>query len=1436
MTDFAALRLTAQQHRADLAAADHELLAARSDLVVARSAWQTQPTAENLAARDAAETKVGTLEGARSRTRDLLDTQLGQIVAASQGAAAIDGVDADLPIALLPVRLETRFADTPAGVALKVRIYPDTAHIDDHEPALTDDEAAAGTRYWTALGAGTPEPEAWAALAAVAGPHRGLWLRQATEPGAPESARRAPGTSRPSVARGLPDYFVVRVRTGGQTLIVTGSPLPDVVQVGIDMSATTSTANLDGEILVLDEGMRWMTEYDRAEATGMAVTVALPPGTMLVDDVTVIGVAVSLPAEDADQLVDALVGSHHTSDGAGFITPGTPTNNLADSASGYTDRPDPARLDPATLPAVGDDANAAVLARALGMDMGGLATLGGAADTEDRDQKTMQQGMFEATWGPYLRQQAQPGFPPKMLPQVIQYLLAHLRPGGPLPALRLGAQPYGILPIQPAGWQPSADDAGFVGWLGGFLTRIRPLWRAGVPDIPPGLALYSHEAVSTAVRIRTTNASYASPIFPGLDMSEDAVQERRLATELGIGDVLPTVLSNRYRSDPARLWLPMSDDDDLAFDVFDPQPKNATSILGLLLRNAALQVTSEAASEYWQRLQVDLDQEFVGYLARPPATAVFPEAAGIAVSTTMAFAVQRDPSLTELLGSAGRDATGANVVIGDALRADDRVDAVTAVARYLSSDAMVLFREALRLLPAIPADRRGRLAGGVLDSVSHRYDAWVTSLASRRLGQLRAARPTGLQLGAWGYVSGIRRRTETPVADRPDLPAGTRRDQANRGFVVTPSLRQATVAGIVRAAWAAHGGDPQRSAAPFATDLHSRRVRRALGLTAGMRNGQQLGAMLGYQLERHLHDVSGGGDGLEFDWAIFEFRRRFPLRVSTGENTATQSERLVVDGWQVARSELDAPGSPSAAVGAGRTPAERAAIQQGVDDLVASLDALTDLGLAEGVFQLVGRNFERASAATDMIGRVAVPPDGFEVAATPRGGTGIDQRLVLAFPAADRPAGWAADTPRAQLAPAADAFVASRLCPASGVIVRLIDENGGEAGRSDLGTLGLAALDLAADAASSGAEPFPLLLDLARRATGVTGRCSIGLDVSDDPLGNDTQLVDLLQHAAAWHLALAGRPPLGPASFVHRGAMNGPAGNPDALTAVQAMAAGLQAATDETLPFWGLHAPNGTAGPLVASRAQDVAAATDPVVAARALFGTDAVLTGPTVVPDDVGTSLADQAGLGADAPGVVAGWLIDTARVRTPARQLDEALLADDLAGLPAVPLAAAQSPAAPYTLPPDSPESRRWVGGVHPAGLGKAPVLSVVVIGDTAGASLTGLELDSWAEVVPDRAGAGAAAANLSAPDARPPNTILLAVPAVAGAPWTTAGLFSVVDEAIDLAGCRLVDLDATKRIPTLLPACFIADFAEPTKWSDVIAQLPFQSVRYVSGAAHE
>ena len=94
------------------------------------------------------------------------------------------------PLLLLPVRIETRFADTADGRSeLLVRVYPDQIMVNGHHAELTTDELSAGNAYWDALwraGDPPPDPDAaqapWRGLAARYGAPRAAWIVRQTTP------------------------------------------------------------------------------------------------------------------------------------------------------------------------------------------------------------------------------------------------------------------------------------------------------------------------------------------------------------------------------------------------------------------------------------------------------------------------------------------------------------------------------------------------------------------------------------------------------------------------------------------------------------------------------------------------------------------------------------------------------------------------------------------------------------------------------------------------------------------------------------------------------------------------------------------------------------------------------------------------------------------------------------------------------------------------------------------------------------------------------------------------------------------------------------------------------------------------------------------------------------------------------------------------------
>jgi hypothetical protein len=1358
----------------------------------------------------------------------------------------MSAIDPQIPITMLPMRIETRFAGTPAAPRLLVRLYPDDVHVDHHDPRLTSSEVSAGKRYWTSLRSGAGDDQAWAQLLKDVGPTRAIWAREALTPtnssGAPTFPNAATVEGNAGIAataRALPAFFVVRVRCAGGERVVQGRAIPATLQVGVSFgsappdSAPPPPPPDEDATLVLDEGMRWMVDFDAAVNVGMGVAVDLPPQTDFIQDV----VAVGIPVDDADgpALLTALIEAHRFSDGAAFIPAGTPTNNLADSASGYSVTAVPA---PASVAAPADGSFAAVLAAAWSIDPMVLAPIEGAAGRELDEARLMGRALFEATWGSYLREQAQPGFDLSLMPQVYAHVTSFVRGGGPLPVVRLGRQPYGIAPIMARGaWAPVAESA-FEQWLANFLPGIRRLWLSGVSNAPSGPDLFAYEPVSTHVRLRTTNmiaaVSYMIAMNDAVVNGSPEASRRAILAEFGFTNMTPAVFTQLYPRNVADLWLPMSADQDTEFDILSPAPKDASSVLGLLLRNSALRIAANATNEF---AEIATGQVVLQVARATPAMSIanLPAAAGHATAALAGFTAETTVVTPQSQAAGpGKDAAGTTFTIKDRL-ADIVANPekfVTDYSRYFNSDALAAFRDALSAITGISTDRRAVLTGEIIDCASHRYDAWVTSLATSRLAGMQTVKH-GNQIGAWAAVRGIQRRQLTAVPASGTIPEGTMTDPSGGGFVMAPSPRQASTAGVLRAAWRAHGGAAGGSLAPFATGLTSTAARCALTIAEGMRNGQQLGALLGYLLERGIHDVSGV-NGIEIDWVVFELRRQYPLKVDTIDNAPQASaQRVVADGWKLAQVETRTPGAVVAAIpaptGAGQPtfgPAEKNALQSVITEVVATLDAFADLGLAESMFQLAGANFERAAAATDMISRASSPPDLFESAVTPRGGRGIEQRLVVTFGTSARPTGYASDTPRARLAPAADAFVARRLGALGSIRVRLLNSSGVQVAAPTLASLGLSALDIAAldlstenvmlssfDSPSTmpgapnsnpGRQGVARLLLAAGNADAAT---------VDFDLTLDADLLDLLDHAAAWHHALAGRRPLSADTFVARAQLDTPSDMSDLAATVKALAQELGAASPAALMAWGIGGLDATvARKAAADRVAAAATISDPVKAAGILLGGPAVVEGSLAsLPPDIATTAGNQKSVLGPRQGVLARWLQDSARVREAAASLNEALLRDDLAGRASIDSRAAQSPAAPYVATVDAASARGWVGLPFPAALGDAPVTSAVIVGDDVTGALTGVELDAWTEVVPNAVGTGAVTANLTAPDARAPNVILLAVPPDITKPWTNEALLSVVDEALELADCRMVDLDAARRVPALLPAVYLAEFDE-------------------------
>jgi hypothetical protein len=335
-------------------------------------------------------------------------------------------------------------------------------------------------------------------------------------------------------------------------------------------------------------------------------------------------------------------------------------------------------------------------------------------------------------------------------------------------------------------------------------------------------------------------------------------------------------------------------------------------------------------------------------------------------------------------------------------------------------------REALTELAKLPTARLERLLAEHVDLCSYRLDAWITALYGARLERMLDAQspetPAQRHLGAFGWLENVRpvapetRRIvasdEVPMALRKVAAKTVFEDAQNGGYVHAPSLAQAATSAVLRNAYLSHATRAEPT--PFAVNLSSARMRAAIELTEGVRNGQPIAALLGYQLERGLHERH---PGIELDTIIYVLRDRFPLvsgllaDVPVGTSVETAEARNVVHGLDLleATAEGTYPWGITGLPAVGTSAATAVAAE--IDRIRDGLDAVADLLLCESVHQAVQGNFARTKASLQALTDPEAPPEP-EVLRTPRSGRTLAFRVTIALDPSGG-AGAPGTTPRA---------------------------------------------------------------------------------------------------------------------------------------------------------------------------------------------------------------------------------------------------------------------------------------------------------------------------------------------------------------------------------------------------------------------------------------
>ena len=1125
------------------------------------------------------------------------------------------------------------------------------------------------------------------------------------------------------------------------------------------------------------------------------------------------------------------------------------------------ERRDPLNADPA------GDGNA--FATALGIGPDHLAHVRFSDGFDVRNGKDMLTALWPATLGYFCTQMMADVFTPAEIETARQYVLAHALPRGPVPAFRVGKTPYGVLPVTSLSRYPAAPRTrgSIEPKLVEFIRRLWPSWlkssasaphmeNTGDPDREL-VGLLGMDASSLTFRGRKVLGDeflWNYVLFQGIEIpvinpwwTSHLARGRQLLDSFGYNAWDPRVLHLGLEqssfpvpfptvqagplSESATLtadadlgggkkvnyieWLRQASISDIQAESY-PGPK-PTSILYKILRQsvildyAGLAIFAEIGAARLQVSQVR-EQEIVGV----PAPAAPAEPAKLSLWEVLTRPSIPNPALNwaDYLFTLDPPPESPFARLND-------------------------LRLSLDRLAKLSTAELDRLLTETLDACSHRLDVWATAVATSLLERQRGGQVTGTHLGAFGWAEEVR-PAQLPAAE-------------SGGYILAPSLTQAAAAAVLRSGYMTHQGTADE--ALLAIDLSSGRVRKALTLLEGVQQGQSLNALLGYLFEAGLHDA-------QLDKYAQPFRDRFPVVANKLTPSSDPSEsvaasnvvdglalRAAWDGGQLASGTDWGAGLP----GPGTDQNSVITVLQALDD---AADALGDLSLSEAVFQILRGNFGRAGTLLDAISKGQRPPTP-DVVDTPRGGLDLTHRVALLFAGDPAPsAAWSGVSahPRGIAEPWLDAWLSHILPDPANVLcaVRYQDGTGDHEipvslRDLDLGPLDALALADLSDAPQKGEIEARILYAAAVPAGGTL----IGIDFAPASLGPASiSFPDFFFLAKSLRSLISSARPLNPQDLtVPEGTVAGlfdPADLPtragDAVTALHndlaalsAAAAGLPGAPDPVraallrCSFYGVvgSIPLSATGPdpNLASQAAAVgailqdrlnqasaitiatASVADLLTIPKTIFGDDFVVL-PRFTPPDFHSlqiAFAQSASLVASDPQAPARWIAQLSHTRPGISRLDTALTLAQLLGADAADPSALLLGQLPETA------NDRWLGlKLDPANLPARGRVAFACI--TAGDPLTessyaGLLLDEWPERIPSTQENAAVAFHYEEPKARAPQALLLAVCPDARPAWDDDLITGILEEALELAKIRAVDLDSVQEVGQILPALYFA-----------------------------
>ena len=302
----------------------------------------------------------------------------------------------------------------------------------------------------------------------------------------------------------LPEQLVLTAYIGGAIHHeVVGAPITTPLAAGPDPNAPEDEQlRPEGDELHIPEAIRWMFDFETALKVGMAFRfdITVDEAQVGFDRIVVLGVRLADSYTEARKNLEALLEGHlHSRAGLELLPQGTATNNTEAASTGFNVHGDLSSGFTAFFkdePLYATEADPLLrrdgqwFAEALGVREELAQRIPNANGGDQLEARAMHMALWPGTLGYMMRTMLAPVFTEDDIGATRHFFTRHVSGRGGIPALRVGAQPYGILPVaafdritwfnqDPARprFMPATDVA-FLRRLVPILRRIEQDWDA----------------------------------------------------------------------------------------------------------------------------------------------------------------------------------------------------------------------------------------------------------------------------------------------------------------------------------------------------------------------------------------------------------------------------------------------------------------------------------------------------------------------------------------------------------------------------------------------------------------------------------------------------------------------------------------------------------------------------------------------------------------------------------------------------------------------------------------------------------------------------------------------------------------------------------------------------------------------------------------------